>query len=62
MAVAYSIRPDLCPMTPMHLEVDDKGFTRPVDGAPNVQVCLTADEKSFLEFELERIVKQAARL
>jgi inosine-uridine nucleoside N-ribohydrolase len=57
MAVAYSIRPDLCPMTPMHLEVDDKGFTRPVDGAPNVQVCLTADEKNFLDFELARIIK-----
>jgi hypothetical protein len=37
------------------LEVDDKGLTRPVDGTPNVQVCLKADEKGFLEFELGRI-------
>lgn len=57
VAVAYSVRPDLCPMMPMHLEVDDKGFTRPSDGAPNVQVCLRADEKEFLEFDVGRITK-----
>jgi purine nucleosidase len=57
VAVAYSVRPDLCPTVPMHLEVDDKGLTRPVDGAPNVQVCLRADEKGFLDFELGRITK-----
>ena len=28
VAVTYAIRPDLCPATPMHIEVDDKGFTR----------------------------------
>jgi purine nucleosidase len=38
VAVTYAIRPDLCPATPLRLEVDDKGFTRPVDGAPNA-VC-----------------------
>jgi inosine-uridine nucleoside N-ribohydrolase len=57
VAVAYSIRPDLCPMTSMRLEVDDKGFTRAIDGTPNVQVCLKSDEKNLLEFELRRIVK-----
>ena len=40
VAVAYAIRPDLCPAKPMRLEVDEKGFTRPVEGAPNAQVCL----------------------
>jgi inosine-uridine nucleoside N-ribohydrolase len=55
VAVTYAIRPDLCPATPMRLEVDDKGFTRPVDGAPNVQVCLKSDEDGFLALLLARL-------
>lgn len=61
VAVAYAIHPDLCPVTPMRLEVDDKGFTRPVDGPPNAQVCLKSDEKGFLEFLMSRIAGEAAR-
>jgi inosine-uridine nucleoside N-ribohydrolase len=57
VAVAYAIRPDLCPATPMRLEVDGNGFTRPVEDPPNAQVCLQSDEKSFLELLLERIAK-----
>jgi inosine-uridine nucleoside N-ribohydrolase len=59
VAVAYAIRPDLCPATPLRLEVDDKGYTRPVDGAPNAQVCLQSDEKGFLELLLDRLTGQA---
>ena len=55
VAVTYAIRPDLCPATPLRLEVDDKGFTRPVAGAPNAQVCLKSDEKGFLKLLLERL-------
>jgi inosine-uridine nucleoside N-ribohydrolase len=59
VAVAYAIRPELCPATPMHLEVDDQGFTRPVEGAaPNAQVCLKSDEKGFMELLLDRIVER----
>jgi inosine-uridine nucleoside N-ribohydrolase len=61
VAVAYAVRPELCPAKPMRLEVDDKGFTRPVDGPPNAQVCLQSDEEGFLEFLLGRIVREAAR-
>jgi inosine-uridine nucleoside N-ribohydrolase len=57
VAVTYAIRPELCPATPMRLAVDDKGFTVPVQGVPNAQVCLKSDEKGFLKFLLERIVK-----
>jgi len=60
VAVAYAVHPELCPMTPMRLEVDDKGFTRPVDGVPNAQVCLKSDEKGFLELLLGRIAKDEA--
>jgi len=56
VAAAYAIRPDICPSKPMRIDVDDKGFTRPVSGAPNAQVCLKSDEKAFLDFLLRRIL------
>ena len=58
VAVTFAIRPELCPARPMRIEVDDKGFTRPVAGAANAQVCLQSDEKGFLRFLLDRIAGQ----
>jgi len=61
VAVAYTIRPDLCPARPMHLDVDDQGFTRPGEGEPNAEVCLQSDEKGFLELLLGRLTEAPAR-
>jgi purine nucleosidase len=61
VAVTYAIRPDLCPATPIRLEVDDKGFTRPVEGAPNAQVCLKSDESGFMSLLLDRITSDDPR-
>jgi inosine-uridine nucleoside N-ribohydrolase len=61
VAAAYAVRPDLCPATPMRLEVDGQGFTRPVGGAPNAQVCLKSDESAFLELLLGRITGEGLR-
>ncbi len=58
VAVAYAIRPDLCPVQPLHLEVDDHGFTRPGPGEPNVQVCLKSDEAGFIDLLLSRILTE----
>ena len=58
VAVTYAIRPDLCPAKPLRIEIDDKGMTRPVDGAPNAQVCLQSDEKGFLSLLLTRIATE----
>jgi len=55
VAVTYAIRPDLCPATAMRIEVDEKGFTRKVDGQPNAEVCLKSDEKGFLDLLLQRL-------
>jgi inosine-uridine nucleoside N-ribohydrolase len=55
VAVTYAIRPDLCPATPMRLEVDDAGFTRRAEGDANVSVCLKSDEKGFLDLLVSRI-------
>ncbi|HTX75728.1 MAG TPA: nucleoside hydrolase [Terracidiphilus sp.] len=60
VAATYAVRPDLCPAQPMRLEVDGKGFTRPVSGPPNAQVCLKSDEKGFLAFLLGRITGAAS--
>jgi inosine-uridine nucleoside N-ribohydrolase len=61
VAITYTIRPNLCPATPMRLEVDDKGFTRPAEGTPNAQVCLQSDEKGFLELLVSRITEEVPR-
>ncbi len=61
VAVTYAFRPDLCPTTPIRLEVDDKGFTRPVEGTPNAQVCLKSDEKGFLGLLVGRITSDVVR-
>jgi purine nucleosidase len=61
VAVTYAIRPDLCPTTPMRLEIDDKGFTRPIEGAPNAQVCLKSDESGFMTLLLNRITSDDPR-
>lgn len=61
VAVAYAIRPELCPTTLLHLEVGGTGFTRPGEGAPNAQVCLKSDEKGFLQLLLQRIVGEEIR-
>jgi len=36
--------------------VDAEGYTRPVEGKPNVQVCLKADEPGFRAFLLGRLM------
>jgi hypothetical protein len=41
--------------------VDDKGFTRPVEGVPNAQVCLHSDEKGFLELLMTRIAGETGQ-
>ncbi len=57
VAVTYAIHPDLCPATPLRIEVDSAGDTKPVPGAPNAQVCLKLDEKGFLGLLLGRILQ-----
>jgi inosine-uridine nucleoside N-ribohydrolase len=55
MTVAYLLKPGLCPMMPMRLEVDQKGMTRPILGVANSEVCLKSDEKGFVELLEERL-------
>lgn len=61
VAVTYAVRPDLCPSTPLRIEVDEKGFTRPVSGTPNAEACLKSDEAGFLKLLLERVTGPSAK-
>jgi len=61
MAVAAAIDPGLCPTTPMHIEIDDKGFTRPASGEPNANVCLASDSDRFFHFYIPAILNGASQ-
>jgi len=56
VAVGYAIRPDLCPTTPLQLQVGSDGATIPVPGTPNAQVCLSSNSDSFLNFYMSRLI------
>lgn len=55
MAVAFALKPELCPVTPLHIRVDEKGFTREEPGTPNAQVCLQSNPEVFFQFYLRRV-------
>jgi len=61
MTIAFLVNPTLCPVQPMHIRVDDKGFTRPDPGPPsapnppNAQVCLDSEPDAFFRFLLPRV-------
>jgi purine nucleosidase len=55
MAVTYALHPDICPTTPLRLEVDDKGFTRIVEGQVNAHACLKGNGDAFFHLLLPRL-------
>jgi len=59
MTIAFLVNPALCPVQPMRIRVDEKGFTRAdlsSPSAPNAQVCLDSGPDSFFHFLLPRLV------
>lgn len=56
VTVAYILDPKICPAQPMHIRVDDKGFTRAEPGAPNAQVCMRSDADAFFRLQIGRLV------
>jgi inosine-uridine nucleoside N-ribohydrolase len=55
MAVAYALHPDICPTTPLRLQVDDTGFTRVVEGQVNAHACLKGNGDAFFHLLLPRV-------
>ena len=58
VTVAYILDPKICPVQPMHIRVDDKGFTRREAGAPNAEVCMRSDADAFFRLQIGRLVEQ----
>ena len=58
MTIAFIDDPKLCPVQPMHIDVDARGMTLRGAGAPNAQVCLHSDPQAFLNFYLSRLRAQ----
>jgi len=56
MAVAYTLNPDLCPTQPMHVDVDDRGYTRVTPGEPNANVCLDSNSDKFFHFYFDTVL------
>lgn len=59
MTIAFLVNPKLCPVQPMRIHVDDKGFTRPEPGEPNAQVCLESSPEQFFQWFLPRLSEAA---
>jgi len=57
MTLVFALRPDLCPVTGMHIEVDEKGYTREKPGPVNAQVCLNSNAEDFFQFYLKRVAQ-----
>ena len=55
MTLAFVLKPELCPVTPLHIRVDEKGYTREEPGTPNAQVCLSSNPEVFFQFYLRRV-------
>jgi len=55
MTVVFVLKPELCPVTPLHIEVDGKGLTREEPGTANAQVCLNSNSEDFFQFYLRRL-------
>ena len=54
VAAVYTVKKDICPTEAMRIEVDDKGFTRRVDGVANANVCLHSVTSSFFDVFMPR--------
>ncbi len=55
MAVTYALRPDICPTTPLRLQVEDNGFTRVIEGQVNAHACLKGNGDAFFHLLLPRL-------
>jgi purine nucleosidase len=58
MTLSYILNPSLCPVQPMRIQVDDKGFTHAEAGAANAEVCLRSDPDAFFHFYIGRLIGQ----
>ena len=61
LAVAMAMDPTCCGVADLRLEVDDQGYTRALEGAPNMTVAVTPHVGRFLHTFMERLLGQDLR-
>jgi inosine-uridine nucleoside N-ribohydrolase len=59
--VVWLLQPSSCPLTPMRIDVDPHGYTRPSEGEPNVAVCLAADESAIQRLVIDALAPYPRR-
>jgi inosine-uridine nucleoside N-ribohydrolase len=59
--VVWMLQPSSCPLTPLRIAVDERGYTRPIDGEPNVAVCLSIDESATQRLIIDTLAPQPNR-
>jgi purine nucleosidase len=57
-AISESNGKNLCPFQPMHIRVDDRGYTREESGPANAFVCLDSNSDQFFHFLIPRLLEQ----
>jgi inosine-uridine nucleoside N-ribohydrolase len=57
--VVWMLQPSSCPVAPMRIVVDERGYTRPAAGEPNVAVCLTVDENATQRLIIDTLAPQS---
>jgi purine nucleosidase len=58
IAAAYAVDPSTCPVTPLHIEIDAKGYTRVTPGTPNAEACLQPRQDAFFKLLMPRLLNQ----
>lgn len=62
VAVTLCVTEKFCKMEELHLEVDDKGFTRIGTGKPNTRVATSIQKEEFLKWFVDRFAQVTEKL
>ena len=56
--VPWMLEPSTCPLAPLRILVDERGYTRPTAGKPNATVCLSLDESRAQRLIIDTLAPQ----
>lgn len=59
--VVWLLQPTSCPLQAMRIEVDERSYTRPIVGEPNVEVCLSVDQSAVQRLIMDTIAPYPRR-
>lgn len=59
--IAWLLQPSSCPLAPMRIAVDERGYTRPTVGNPNIDVCLSVDKSAVQRLIIDTLAPYPRR-